>query len=323
MAKFYAVRVGKKPGIYMTWPECEAQVKGFPGAKYKSFPTKAEAEAFVNDGAAVAAAKPEVKNDIVDPKTALSNLRNVVVGDKNSVSVTAPAITAGLGDKLALMEKAFEEAVASPIAIADLESQEDVQPLIRKYDIALGDLSFDENISFVDGGGDKEAANDYESTRILFGVVLFDADKKEFSLYRYAMEKNSGFDWLFRASNVAGEEMAALLAMYLAKKRGLKQLKIYQDNNLPAKYYSGAFKKIHNEDDYALEIFINESIKYLEEGMEIYFLYVPSEHAVSKSSEKKRKGTAMYESQTQITKLPFETAEFLNAISDRLADYRQ
>jgi hypothetical protein len=27
-SKFYAVRVGRKPGIYQSWPDCEVQVKG-------------------------------------------------------------------------------------------------------------------------------------------------------------------------------------------------------------------------------------------------------------------------------------------------------
>ncbi|GAA5978425.1 hypothetical protein JCM10908_004350 [Rhodotorula pacifica] len=43
---FYAVRVGRKPGIYTTWDECAAQVNGFQGAKHKKFPTEAEARAF-------------------------------------------------------------------------------------------------------------------------------------------------------------------------------------------------------------------------------------------------------------------------------------
>lgn len=42
--KFYVVWKGRKPGIYNTWPECQKQVKGYPGARFKSFPTKAEAE---------------------------------------------------------------------------------------------------------------------------------------------------------------------------------------------------------------------------------------------------------------------------------------
>ncbi len=46
-SKFYAVRKGKKPGIYSTWDECKNQVNGFPGAKYKSFKTKLEANAYM------------------------------------------------------------------------------------------------------------------------------------------------------------------------------------------------------------------------------------------------------------------------------------
>lgn len=47
--KFYAVKIGRKPGIYRTWTDCESQVKGFSGAIYKSFSTEAEAEAFIDD----------------------------------------------------------------------------------------------------------------------------------------------------------------------------------------------------------------------------------------------------------------------------------
>jgi len=43
--KFYVVWVGAKPGIYLSWSDCEAQIKGFPGARYQSFPTKEEAQA--------------------------------------------------------------------------------------------------------------------------------------------------------------------------------------------------------------------------------------------------------------------------------------
>jgi len=45
--KFYVVWHGHKPGIYTSWESCEAQVKGFPGAKYKGFPTKSAAQAAI------------------------------------------------------------------------------------------------------------------------------------------------------------------------------------------------------------------------------------------------------------------------------------
>lgn len=47
--KFYAVRKGRKPGIYQTWPECQEQVKGYKGAQYKSFKTEEEAKEYIND----------------------------------------------------------------------------------------------------------------------------------------------------------------------------------------------------------------------------------------------------------------------------------
>lgn len=47
--KYYAVRQGRVPGVYTTWADCEKQVKGFGGAIYKSFPTEAEARAFVKN----------------------------------------------------------------------------------------------------------------------------------------------------------------------------------------------------------------------------------------------------------------------------------
>ena len=45
--KYYAVKIGIKPGIYETWAECELQIKGVSGAKYKSFGTLAEAEKYI------------------------------------------------------------------------------------------------------------------------------------------------------------------------------------------------------------------------------------------------------------------------------------
>jgi len=42
--KFYVVWVGKKPGVYHSWPDCERQIKGVAGARYKSFSTLDQAE---------------------------------------------------------------------------------------------------------------------------------------------------------------------------------------------------------------------------------------------------------------------------------------
>ncbi|KAL8642172.1 MAG: hypothetical protein Q9228_001102 [Teloschistes exilis] len=45
--KFYAVRVGFRPGIYHTWADCLEQVKGFKKALFKSFASLTDAERFL------------------------------------------------------------------------------------------------------------------------------------------------------------------------------------------------------------------------------------------------------------------------------------
>lgn len=46
---YYAVRNGRQKGVFLTWPECESQVKGYPRPVYKKFSTEQEAWAFVNN----------------------------------------------------------------------------------------------------------------------------------------------------------------------------------------------------------------------------------------------------------------------------------
>ena len=46
--KYYAVKNGRKTGIFADWESCRAQVEGFSGAEYKSFAKKAEAEAYLS-----------------------------------------------------------------------------------------------------------------------------------------------------------------------------------------------------------------------------------------------------------------------------------
>jgi ribonuclease HI len=48
--KFYVVWRGVRTGIFEDWPTTLAQVDGFPGAQYKSFPTRMEAESAFRGG---------------------------------------------------------------------------------------------------------------------------------------------------------------------------------------------------------------------------------------------------------------------------------
>jgi ribonuclease HI len=41
--KFYVVWVGHHPGVYRSWADCQAETKGYPQAKFKSYESESEA----------------------------------------------------------------------------------------------------------------------------------------------------------------------------------------------------------------------------------------------------------------------------------------
>lgn len=49
MAKFYAVKKGRKEGIFTTWDECKEQIYKYPNAVYKSFLNLKDAENYLYD----------------------------------------------------------------------------------------------------------------------------------------------------------------------------------------------------------------------------------------------------------------------------------
>ena len=64
--KFYAVKRGRKTGLYTVWAECAAQVKGFQGAVYKGFMTENEARAWLG-GADARTEQPRVAAEMAAP----------------------------------------------------------------------------------------------------------------------------------------------------------------------------------------------------------------------------------------------------------------
>lgn len=61
-SKYYAVKKGKVPGIYLSWNDCKAMVDGYPGAVYKSFKTIEEAEKFITGEKIIRGMKASGKN---------------------------------------------------------------------------------------------------------------------------------------------------------------------------------------------------------------------------------------------------------------------
>ena len=45
--RFYAVRRGRTPGLYHSWPDCSREVTSFSGVEHKSFGTLSTAEEYL------------------------------------------------------------------------------------------------------------------------------------------------------------------------------------------------------------------------------------------------------------------------------------
>jgi ribonuclease HI len=67
--KYYVVWTGRKAGIYDSWAECEAQTKGFQGARFKSFQSLEEATLAFNGGYSKTTSSPAKKNTKIRTKT--------------------------------------------------------------------------------------------------------------------------------------------------------------------------------------------------------------------------------------------------------------
>ena len=85
--KYYAVKKGKTPGIYMTWDACKAVVDGYPGAVYKSFKTKEEAETFIGTDMHMQLTSAKVET----AKPVASRLPAI---DAQAITETTPAVYA-------------------------------------------------------------------------------------------------------------------------------------------------------------------------------------------------------------------------------------
>ena len=48
--KYYVVKVGKKPGIYRTWEDCQKNTEGFKNAEHKSFNVEKDAKMYLEEG---------------------------------------------------------------------------------------------------------------------------------------------------------------------------------------------------------------------------------------------------------------------------------
>ncbi|KAG0259483.1 hypothetical protein BG011_002595 [Mortierella polycephala] len=114
---FYAVHVGKTKGIYFTWPECEKQVKGVIGAKFKKFETLKDAEEFVRTGPKVFT-KPPPKNSVrPSPYAAAAQARAAGTSTSGHSTVSDSASSSSAGKDSYIRVKGVRMAASDMVVV--------------------------------------------------------------------------------------------------------------------------------------------------------------------------------------------------------------
>lgn len=154
--KYYAVAVGKTPGIYLTWDDCKAQTDGFSGAVYKGFNDINEAEDFL--GAA------SEKRDVKESGTGKATPANID-DDKESQSVSTDtrlvAYVDGSYDHQTL-RYAYGCAIVLPDEVVELNGDDNDEDYVSMRNVAGEILGSETAINWAVEHGYKEVVIYYD-----------------------------------------------------------------------------------------------------------------------------------------------------------------
>ena len=107
MGKYYAVKVGKKPGIYNSWDECKEQVNGYSGAVFKSFKTREEAVEFIGGDL-----QKELQEDFANEHIVVNNDKHIIAYVDGSYNDAEKRVGMGIvifdGDEVIEISKEVE-----------------------------------------------------------------------------------------------------------------------------------------------------------------------------------------------------------------------
>ena len=191
MSKFYGVQVGREPGVYDNWDDCKAQVNGFKGAKYQSFGTEAEAQAYVSGQASAETVEKAEPKTVVAPKEPVQNVEKVDVEELRKKGLEAVDFLQENGLILGSMADRVRKQV---------ETSCDVKKAAQASMEARNGVPFPSHVDvWVDGSYNSET-HDYG-----YGVYMNDGEKQRILYGRGQCEANG--------RNVEGEVQASRKAL--------------------------------------------------------------------------------------------------------------
>ncbi len=281
--KFYAVKVGRKTGIFTTWAECLASVSGYSKAKFKGFETKEDAEAYMNN---LTVKKKKVKDIIKsiheseDDKTiyyAVKEGRKIGLYStweecKEQINGYSGAEYKKVKGKIAalkyinpnLIVKSDKKASSKTKSKTVVKKGYDVKPIKSTAKVKRTGEFIDpkvikekyEFVAFVDGSYDR-----FTKTYGSGVIVLRDNDL-------YDTYSKSGYD-KWDQWNIVGELEATKLAIKKAREEGAKNIAIYHDLKNISLWAAGEWK--------AKNEYTQEYVRFIEKAskeLNIYFIKV-------------------------------------------------
>ncbi len=204
--KYYVVKKGLVPGIYLSWPECKKNIDGYSGAVYKGFMTLEEAEAYMNGNG----------NGGVSGCTS-NHTRDYANAYNEKAEDISPMCLKNGGESA---DKDYANAYTREPECVDGDEKM----------IAPEKVTGDRAVAYVDGSYNI-ATGEYS-----YGAVIFHNGQEE-----HFSEK---FDNPERATmrNVAGEIEGSMCAMKYCLEHGIGNLDIYFDYEGIEKWCTGDWK---------------------------------------------------------------------------------
>ncbi|KAM7174099.1 ribonuclease H1 isoform 1-T1 [Macrochelys suwanniensis] len=248
---FYAVRRGRKIGVYQTWEECQEQVNRYPAASFKKFASEGEAWSFVGSEA-----RPSSSHSA--GTSGISSLTQKSDSYWNELETASPSYST--------CKRPFEQS-------SDEESNRKHVKYNETY--SAPSVSKDDKFSYM---GDSVvvytdgccSSNGRRKARAGVGVYWGPGHSLNTS------DRLSG-----RQTNQRAEIHAACKAIEQAKSQNIKKLVIYTDSKFTINgitswvdnwksngWRTSAGKDVINKEDF-------ERLDKLSEGMEIQWMHVP------------------------------------------------
>lgn len=260
---FYAVRHGRVPGVYNSWSECETQVKGFCKPTFKKFATFQEAQEFVADRGATnpkslfqrsfsssPAVKIECQDNITNDTTASPSTPSLY---SKSPHTSYPVTLASLSHEVAKMQCSLNSLLGMTASLSEdvgfvrtavdrIETAAFIAPGNKRNFSSLARQAGspkgakkprEDNINV--GGYSAENFTEDEGVHVYTDGGCFgngrDGAKAGIGVFWGRDDINNVSEALTgRPSNNRAEIHAAVRAVQIAKKKGIKNLIIHTDS---------------------------------------------------------------------------------------------